>query len=188
MDLSLKVWGGGGGSKGSKCVITIQFLKFFFSALLSFALASLLVRLSSWGTLWQLQTYRIFTASNTNGVKSIFLTKVPSGQVWVLPSLGSDGGRWGWGWWGISTSTERGDSSEENWCKVCIKRERDAEQTKITGAPWQLCNLGHFFVLCMAFPFSTLPAPRIARTVFIHSVFPIKPTTVLWNEKCLLIK
>lgn len=56
---------------------------------------------------------------------------------------------------------------------------------KNDSCPLHLCNLGDFFVMCIPFPLSALPAPWNARTLFIYSVSPMKPTIALWNEKLL---
>ena len=89
----------------------------------------------------------------------MFPAKILSGQVWVTPSLGGDGGGWSWGWWGISTSTERGGSSEENCGKVCITSKKDTEQTRVI-CPYLaalqlgllLCDVHGFPLFCTASP------------------------------------
>ena len=89
----------------------------------------------------------------------MFPAKILSGQVWVTPSLGDDGGGWSWGWWGISTSTERGGSSEENCGKVCITRKKDTEQTRVICPYLEalqfgllLCDMHGFPLFCTTSP------------------------------------
>lgn len=56
-------------------------------------------------------------------------------------------------------------------------KENGYRTDKNDRCPLQLCDLGDFFVMCMSFPLSILPAPWIARTIFIYSVSSVRPIT-----------